>query len=50
MSSEKGVDTSKAKAAVESSIVLLGNATLHLSTERSKSFIETSKQRSTSTV
>ena len=36
MSSEKGVDASKAKAAVESSIALLGNATSHFSTERRK--------------
>ena len=36
MSSEQGVDATKAKAAVESSITLLGNAAIHFSTERRK--------------
>ena len=36
MSSEQGVDATKAKAAVESSITLLGNAATHFSTERRK--------------
>ena len=36
ISSEQGVDATKAKAAVESSITLLGNAATHFSTERKK--------------